>query len=459
MEQYFSVAVQYDVDNSAGGSSVASTIKDVNNCGECNKVLSSAASLKRHMLLTHDPFYVRPEKVLKYSCKTCGKAFATPSYLKRHMTVHTGEKKFKCQHCNKRFTQNEHFQRHLLAAHTPGAKIYRCTFHDCQCGFVGASLLRRHMKQHVKWGTWKCEHCDKIFLYQSFLKRHLLVHVDPSLICKCDICEALFSSAAMLSRHKKIHTRENVNTCQVCHLTFQSPGGFRDHVIKKCGRDAYKYKCDQCHRCFFKESRLLTHKRTHEPGARVRRQKKNNYTCRVCSKMFHGSREFRKHTVKKCGRKAYPYTCDKCPRNFFRESMLKTHMVMHEEGAKVFQCGTCENTYSIRKSLRTHILSSGHEAEYVKFKCKVCGEKFPNPALLETHSAIHEAEESTPPPPVDLDPRFTCKKCLRMFPDKAELLSHISADHTFAFVCQICGERFKSKDAVKTHRKVEHKDK
>ncbi|XP_064651996.1 zinc finger protein 708-like [Lineus longissimus] len=366
------------------------TTREVYQCGDCFKLLSSLRSLQRHMLI-HDPSANRPKPALKYQCETCSKCFPTPSACQRHMNAHIGFKKYQCEICMKRFSQNVHAQHHMLAAHTPGANVYKCTFEGCKRTFVVEYKLKYHMREHlnIRESKWECQQCGEKFCTEYRLKRHALCHSSTQFTC--DVCGNLSSSARHLLIHKKMHTQENNYQCQVCLKTYQNSSGFRSHVQRKCGRDAYRYKCDKCMQCFFKED------------------------------------------------------------------SLKTHLLSHAKGRRTYVCGTCQKTYAQPRSLSKHCEASGHKALEVQVSCEVCQETFASGQELAEHVVSHTAEELDPPPP---SPEvIPCRQCGETFLTKFKLLSHITSEHTKAYLCKICGERFKKSDGVRKHMKTMHSKK
>jgi KRAB domain-containing zinc finger protein len=371
--------------------SAALKTKEMYQCGQCSKLLSTIHSLRRHMQ-THDPLLSAMLKpVRKYPCNVCRKMFATPVAVERHMTVHTGKKRFACKICLKRFTQKVHCQHHMLGVHTVGAKSFKCVFPGCQRRFIAQYQLKRHLKRHSKVGTWPCKECGKAFTTPYLLKRHMLVHSDPSKQFKCDICEAVFSSKMFLHRHKKIHTQQNINTCQACFQSFKSWSGFKAHVKSKCGRAAYKYPCDKCEKCFFKAESLNRHNGLfHEIGGPV-------------------------------------YKCDSCTRAFTRRNGLCRH----------------------KKKLH-RLPTDAQPATKPQYLCKVCRKEFSSLKEFKKHENSHAGTADTS------ELVFVCRNCGEEFLLKSDLIYHITETHTLAYVCHVCGDRFRNAKAVRVHMVAMH---
>ena len=81
--------------------------------------------------------------------------------------------------------------------------IFQCN--DCGKWFDLMHSLERHktlMHSGAEKGKFPCTKCDKSFLYELALKKHLMKHVELS---SCNMCEKSFSSAEYLKEHKQTH--------------------------------------------------------------------------------------------------------------------------------------------------------------------------------------------------------------------------------------------------------------
>lgn len=69
-----------------------------------------------------------------------------------------------------------------------------------------------------------------------------------------------------------------------------------------------------------------------------------------------------RHTVE-------PMKCSKCPRVFYYEPHLKSHLNQHE----LFKCEYCNQGFSRRIPYEKHLLTHGHKKPY---RCSICEVRF-----------------------------------------------------------------------------------
>ena len=118
-------------------------------CPECEVVLSSTATLKRHQDTVHGE--------VSYSCEQCEEKFTRKNNLKRHLEeVHGFERrlnldfsaaefilKFQCTECGKRFPRKFSLQRHKESVHNEEKTVFTCSF--CRKTFNRKFTLNRHI--------------------------------------------------------------------------------------------------------------------------------------------------------------------------------------------------------------------------------------------------------------------------------------------------------------------------
>lgn len=75
------------------------------------------------------------------------------------------------------------------------------------------------MAIHKNSSLYKCEHCDKMFMNQSRLKKHALYHKPKNYVCPFEGCSEILENHLLLLEHKKTHEgKEKPITCSIFHL-------------------------------------------------------------------------------------------------------------------------------------------------------------------------------------------------------------------------------------------------
>ena len=82
------------------------------------------------------------------------------------------------------------------------------------------------------------------------------------------------------------------------------------------------------------------------------------------------------------------FICDYCRKEFFFQSDLKRHVVIHT-GQKDYHCNLCDFSTSYKSVLTDHIRSHLNERP---FKCPEihCGASFTNSSHLKRHQITHK---------------------------------------------------------------------
>ena len=201
-------------------------------CEECNKTYSSKGSLKNH-LKTHRS--VREE----FPCKVCNKTFFSKNGFQSHTQVVHENLTHKCKICDKVFKQKQDLRLHRMAEHELKQVKKKCNY----CGkyfsrkTIGRHILAMHntstSRSHSK--SFECHLCDKVLRLKLSVAHHIkFVHkVEPLPRVKCEKCDKSYVSESNLKRHLKTHGNERVKVvCQFCSNTFVDEVILNQHIRK-----------------------------------------------------------------------------------------------------------------------------------------------------------------------------------------------------------------------------------
>ncbi|XP_075541276.1 uncharacterized protein LOC142575638 [Dermacentor variabilis] len=387
-------------------------------CPTCGCSFSSKGSLRAHRLNVHAS--------TTYSCEQCPLTCKSLFALRKHKTLIHGQTiNFQCDHCNKRFTCERKKQLHTAVVHMgdtacledgqnpfPTLKVYRCTETDCtfatfslyrskahaithtgvmpfqctQCdkAFVVQDELKRHITlQHNKGKQKPCPHCGRVFVSDSRYEWHLRLHENNQGF-KCTKCSYLYESKAYLEHHQQKHAEENLSICQVCNKTFKTVRAMGIHVTHMHPEVAkspslqvlrslrYPHGCDQCPVRFKTTTELRAHKLCRHSGGAGKRvaNAERNFECHFCGKAF-------KHNC-----------------------ALQTHLRTHT-GERPFECPHCSKAFTIHQTLKDHIVSV-HTKDF-KLHCLLCGKGVVNNTKLKQH--LQHAHKAVPKPTLPLSAR------------------------------------------------------
>lgn len=213
------------------------------------------------------------------------------------------------------------------------------------------TLFEENYKTNDKGGHI-CGICEQEFTYKSQCRSHIITKHDPAKPFKCDVCHYTLTTELRLIRHKAIthgvgvlkpddHSEEideageTIYTCKICTKTFNSLVRFKKH---KSVHVAYNrpFKCDICFYRFPNRSQLTQHAKVHQEKSAE--DQDNDWPCEYCEEKLPGKRAHTMHV-----RRFHPqelqnsenkdrneYKCIICSEAFARESVLNTHMKMHE---------------------------------------------------------------------------------------------------------------------------------
>lgn len=268
--------------------------------------------------------------LMDHACSKCSRSFNRVCHLYRHMRTHEVERPYKCtfENCDKAYNRNENLKRHLYS-HTPEQKNYHCDRIDCAKTFSTQQRLNRHIALHELPKPYKCDICDQSFAKKKNRRVHVTKEhgVGPLHKCPVEGCTASFPFLSQLQRHDvDVHIEKSyICTDEKCsHLPpFTKFTKLQTHLRREHYSIA-PYKCDACGKEFPKRKGLAGHMKI--------------------------------HTAPTIDRLVFCCTVEDCDASYTTSSNLGTHMRSKHTERDAFICDTCGKTFSLRTSLRDHLL-------------------------------------------------------------------------------------------------------
>lgn len=322
----------------------------------------------------------------------------------------------------------------------------------------------------------------------------------------CNLCERVCTSKNKLKRHKQIVHGPRVHACEICNFKASLHRDLRKHLRTKqhfnklhasLGNDAFtvsvgsknesetadkpnvKVENDQS---IGKEDGDTCTTEEASPERKVPigdeslqttegHNDEKQLQCDICHKMFAMDRK------KLLDHKWYvhgynEYECPICGRPFsLRHRMLdhiRTHDGPRHRGkrkdqdhlAKPFKCEVCEMEFRLKKTFNYHRRQKHGLTEVV---CNICGKPFAYPYQLKEHmdqndhnrvARRQQGVKRSETDSEDLDIRFKCAICQKLFKREGSLYAHQKMKHEEKpHVCSVCDKPYAFQCQLKVHMK------
>ena len=190
----------------------------------------------------------------------------------------------------------------------------------------------------------------------------------------------------------------------------------------KCNDDSIVIECS------VKTKTYGLPKRKQERKVRIR-----SYKCQGCDKTFSKVSLLNEHYKDSHP----PVQCKTCGKDFCTPSTLERHTYIH--GDLKFKCGICGIKFPFKSMRDSHLIS--HQDDH-KHKCKQpkCGKKFFNKGDLVKHEKVHDDKE------------WKCILCKYTNPDQRNLKAHMRVHSNLKpYICTKCGKLFKYHQQLSRH--------
>ena len=243
-------------------------------------------------------------------------------------------------------------------------------------------------------------------------------------IFACEVCNVKLSSSRSLARHSKGQEHQK-------RLNGELLEANPDDNEKVQPDTDGKFSCDRC------EQKL-----TNRWSLRRHIGKKHANECQVCDVNLSSPQSLDRHSksqehLKKInGEPTKPVTDAK----------------VDPDGK--FPCSECEKKFNHRWSLKQHMAFHSGDST-----CKVCQTSFANVESLKRHEKSIEHQKSAAEPKVqaDVDGRFPCNECEKIFSYRENLRLHIET-HTgeLESICDECGLTLSNQQSLNRHMENKH---
>ena len=198
-----------------------------------------------------------------FTCQTCGKAFNRKVHFLAHQETHAKEKTAECKVCKKLFKGKSQLASHMYTSHSQAYR-QQCGGQKLLCDTCGKSYtnpkgLRLHIRTHTGEGMLKCDVCDILLPNPSRLRAHLATIHATDRPYKCDICDKTFVYAISYKAHCNMHEDVRPFLCNICGKGFRTNYHMKEHM--NVHNQVKSFFCQECNRGFMWRAQLLKHKK------------------------------------------------------------------------------------------------------------------------------------------------------------------------------------------------------
>lgn len=266
---------------------------------------------------------------------------------------------------------------------------------------------KEEVKKANKKARYSCDLCSKTFITVYFLTKHLLRHLNKTVVCnQCNLeCKSKFC----LLEHVKANHLDKETNCSSCEVCGRA---FTDERKKEKHRETHsKRQCSICNKIFVSQKYYNSHLQRHMTRFKLTHRKARE-TCSFCESECLTKNKLSVH-VNKVHLQIKPYSCDMCERKFYTKFNLTNHKKLH--------------------SLKS------------KEKCEFCGANMKCRRDLVIHVRRHMGFRP-----------HACFLCIEAFYSERELNCHMNKLHGGKVICNICKTVFLKKSELKFHNRTSH---
>lgn len=248
---------------------------------------------------------------------------------------------------------------------------------------------------------------------------------------KCMVCDREFASWKSWSIHiESLHYHIYPDKCHQCSLIYKSPDEASCHDCETAKQ--FNHVCWLCPKplCFRWSENIRQHLNDVHNGVL-------QSSCKNCNLKFVSDFELNCHMTE---HDPSLLNCPICKKAMATYANLKSHILLHKRNHICERCGKC---FTKRESFKHHVWAC-----IGKFACHECNKTFCTNRRLKCHMLIHTGERP-----------FICEQCGQPFRSKEGLKSHKKFIHSRErnYKCNQCDKSFTNGNTLKRHEKVHMK--
>ena len=326
-----------------------------------------------------------PEK-----CEKCDYKTSIGSYMYKHNRIKHSDIKHKCTECNYTHTFPTKVRTHHRQVHLGVPRNQRKTEQRCRkllCKDVGNSDCKELL--HF---LFFCVQCDFSTKRNDALKIHTKkVHEGLIESFPCNQCDFITNIKSSLKRHASgKHIEETMHERYKCDYegcTYKTlyKWDLRTHIETK-HEGIVRFRCE------FMNCTYRTNDRKSLKEHTMRHISETAYKCNFCDKTFTRKRNYTRH-IRVTHEGVCQFKCDYIDCNYGTNDKrsFEAHAVKHT-GVKLYQCNSCDQTFSTELSKRRHI-KKFHHIE-MKHNMKVLKSSIPTEDVQSENCAIDDPTEN-----------------------------------------------------------------
>uniref|UniRef100_A0A182NTJ9 C2H2-type domain-containing protein n=1 Tax=Anopheles dirus TaxID=7168 RepID=A0A182NTJ9_9DIPT len=242
--------------------------------------------------------------------------------------------------------------------------------------------------------------------------------------------------------------------CNECSMDLYNSESLQEHYESKHANTIYGWKSFGISEISLFDS--TTDEEDHilpaAPDAKNDDIRKSRQACCGCPMVFYTDAELRRHAETVHAPKAMqtdeerPFQCDICYHVYTTPKGVYEHQLVKRQLR--YLCATCGLLYGKLQALTRHEFCHKDETH----ACDACGKNFLNPFALRKHKrTVHGCSEFA------ASKSHICKVCGTSVSSAGYLKLHMKLhSKTGAYVCELCGERFKLNRYLQGHRAERH---